>query len=102
MNFGKRVEGAATMGITGITINAVEPFADGKPFGDAGPYVRIKGVARGALDPLAPENAGIVDLDKAPRSAAGRVEYPTDAFIRRPAEPRRGGRLPGSAAPTRG
>ena len=90
MNFGKRVEGAATMGITGITINAVEPFADGKPFGAAGAYVRLRGVARGTLDPRAPDNAGIVDLDKAPRNVAGLVEYATDIFILRPAEPRQG------------
>ena len=29
------------MPITGITISAVEPFAEGKAYGDAGPYVRI-------------------------------------------------------------
>jgi Alpha/beta hydrolase domain len=78
------------MPITGITISAVEPFADDKSFGEAGPYVRIRGVAQGALDPNAAENAGICDLDKAARNAAGLVEYATDFFILRPAEPRRG------------
>jgi len=62
------------MPITGITISAVEPFADDKSFGEAGPYVRIRGVAQGVLDPTAPENAGIVDLDKAARNAARIVE----------------------------
>src|SRR5438309_9102937 len=56
------------MPITGITISAVEPFAEGKTFGKAGAYVRVRGVARGVLDPRAPENAGIVDLDKATRN----------------------------------
>jgi len=78
------------MPITGITISAVEPFADDKSFGEAGPYVRIRGVAQGVLDPQAPENAGICDLDKAARNAAGQVEYATDFFVLRPAEPRRG------------
>src|SRR5712671_6357275 len=78
------------MPITGITISAVEPFAEGKAFGQAGGYVRVRGVARGVLDPQAPENAGIVDLDKATRNKAGQVEYATDVFILRPAEPRRG------------
>src|ERR1700726_3545290 len=78
------------MPITGITISAVEPFAEGKAFGEAGGYVRVRGVARGVLDPRAPENAGICDLDKAGRNAAGLVEYATDLFILRPAEPRRG------------
>jgi len=78
------------MPITGITISAVEPFAENKSYGEAGPYVRLRGVAHGTLDPQAPENVGICDLDKAARNAAGLVEYATDFFILRPAEPRRG------------
>ena len=78
------------MPIIEINIAAVEPFAEGKTFGQAGGYVRVRGVARGVLDPRAPENAGIVDLDKATRNKAGEVEYATDFFILRPAEPRRG------------
>ena len=78
------------MPITEIRIEAVEPFAEGHAFGDVGPYVRIRGVAHGELDPAAPENAGIVDLDKAPRNARGLVEYSTDIFVLRPAEPARG------------
>ena len=70
-----------------ITIAAVEPFADGRAFGEAGPYLRIRGVAKGELDPKAPENTVIVDLDKAPRDARGLVEYETDFFIMRPADP---------------
>src|SRR5438874_2472782 len=78
------------MPITGITISAVEPFAEGKTFGKAGAYVRVRGVGQGVLDPRAPENAGIVDLDKAACNAAGLVEYATDFFALRPAEPRLG------------
>src|SRR5262249_36965741 len=44
----------------------------------------------GELDPLAPEHAVIVDLDKAPRNARGMVEYETDFFIMRPAETAKG------------
>ncbi len=78
------------MPITAIAVTAIEPFADGQPFGEAGPYVRVRGLAHGVLDPHAPENAGIVDLDKAPTNAAGLVEYATDIFLLRPAEPERG------------
>ncbi len=78
------------MPIVEINIAAVEPFAKGKTFGQAGGYVRVRGVAQGVLDPRTPENAGIVDLDKATRNKAGQVEYATDFFILRPAEPRRG------------
>ena len=72
-----------------IQINAVEPFAEGQSFGESGSYLRIRGVAKGALDPAAPENQVIVDLDKAPRNASGLVEYETDFFILRPADPSR-------------
>ncbi len=70
-----------------IRIDAVEPFAEGHVFGEAGSYLRIRGVAKGELDPAALENQVIVDLDKAPRSARGLVEYETDFFILRPVKP---------------
>src|SRR5882762_1123911 len=82
--------GAAQSRVTEIRIDAVEPFADNHAFGQAGAYVRIKGVAKGELDPKAAENATIVDLDKAPRNARGMVEYDTDIFIMRPADPAKG------------
>src|SRR4051794_31545337 len=78
------------MPITNIEIAAVEPFAEGRAFGEAGPYVRIHGVARGELDPALPHNAAIIDLDKAERNARGMVDYELDLFILRPADPRRG------------
>jgi len=79
------------MAIVEIRIDAVEPFADGECFGEFGAYLRIKGVGRGELDPAAPENAVIADLDKALRNAHGMVEYETDFFILRPAEQPAGG-----------
>ena len=72
-----------------IQANAVEPFAEGQPFGETGSYLLIRGVAKGELDPAAPQNKVIVDLDKAPRNARGLVEYETDFFILRPADPGR-------------
>src|SRR5438552_4442251 len=73
-----------------IWIDAVDPFADSHAFGKIGPYLRIKGVAKGELDPKAPENAIIVDIDKAARNARGMVEYETDIFIMRPADAAKG------------
>ena len=72
-----------------IRIDAVEPFAEGEFFGEAGPYLRIRGVAKGELDAAAPENSVIVDLDKAPHNERGLVEYEADFFILRPADPSR-------------
>ena len=78
------------MPIVEIKVDAVEPFADGQAFGEAGAYVRIAGVAKGEIDPAAPENHAIADLDKAPRNARGMVEHEADFFILRPAEQARG------------
>ncbi len=58
-----------------------EPFAEGHAFGDVGPYERIVGVARFAIDPKHPRNQCIVDLDKAPRNKDGRVEFQADFFM---------------------
>jgi len=73
-----------------LTVLAQEPFANGASFGDAGPYVRIRAVAHGELDPDDRANAGIALLGQAPRNTRGMVEYDTDVFILRPADPRRG------------
>ena len=81
---------AADARITEIRIDAAEPFIGGHSFGTVGPYERLKGIARGELDPAARENAGIVNLDKAPRNSRGRVEYEVDVVILRPADPAKG------------
>jgi hypothetical protein len=76
--------------LTTITVTSVEPFAAGTTFADAGAYERVKGVFRGELDPSDPRNRVIVNIDKAPRNAAGKVEYEADFFMLRPADPARG------------
>src|SRR5437868_7224468 len=72
-----------------IRIDNVRSFAEGQSFGKAGAYERLKGVARGKLDPSHPQNTCIVDLDKAPRNAQGLVEYEIDLEILRPVDPAR-------------
>jgi hypothetical protein len=73
-----------------LTVERVEPLADGAAFGAAGAYERVIGKARGEVDPLAPGNKGIALIDKAPRNAGGKVEYATDIFILRPKDPAKG------------
>src|SRR5205823_7912432 len=90
------------MPIIDIAVTETADFADGHEFGAAGAYVRIKGVARGVLDPAAPGNAGIVDLDKAPRNAEGLVEYATDFDLLRPEQPERGSGILVYDVPNRG
>jgi hypothetical protein len=78
--------------IVKFELQAIEPFADGASFGNSGSYVRVRGVAHGVLDPDDPQNAVIVNLDKAPRNADGMLEYDMDVFILRPGEPGAGNR----------
>ena len=73
--------------ITEINVQRVEPFASSASFGDVGAYERVRGVAKGELDPADPRNKGIANLDKVPRNARGRVEYEVEWFMLRPANP---------------
>ncbi|HEX3881833.1 MAG TPA: alpha/beta hydrolase domain-containing protein [Stellaceae bacterium] len=90
------------MAITDLVVTDIANFADGHEFGAAGAYMRIKGVARGILDPAAPANAGIVDIDKAARNAKGLVEYATDYDILRPKDPLRASSILVYDVPNRG
>jgi hypothetical protein len=57
------------------------------PAGAAGPYSVITAIAHGRLNPAHPDNAGIVDIDKAPVGADGMVGYTTDVVLLRPKSP---------------
>jgi hypothetical protein len=76
--------------VTRLEIARREPFAGGQAFGIAGAYEKVVGRFYGELDPAHPLNAGIVDLDKAPRNARGRVEYSADFYILKPVDFARG------------
>jgi hypothetical protein len=81
---------SAAAHVTTLRIDRVEPFAAHATFGDTGAYERVIGIARGELDPADPRNELIVGIDRAPRNAAGMVEYETDLFILRPVDPAKG------------
>jgi hypothetical protein len=51
-------------------------------------YEKIVGTVRLTVDPRAPHNQIIADIDKAPLNATGRVEFSADVYIIRPIEPR--------------
>ncbi len=80
----------ATARVLEFNIVAIEPFADGASFGSGGAYERVRGTFKGELDPADARNKVIVNLDKAPRNAAGRVEYEADFFMLRPVDAARG------------
>ncbi|GBD36887.1 hypothetical protein HRbin36_02015 [bacterium HR36] len=73
-----------------LVLQQREPFAQGQSFGDTGPYVKLTGVARFALDPNHLANQPIVDLSLAPRNAQGKVEFAADVCILAPADLRKG------------
>jgi hypothetical protein len=68
----------ATAEVVRFEIERREPFADGKPFGDAGPYERIIGKVYYEIDPDLRQNEPIVDLQFAPQNERGRVEFVED------------------------
>ena len=69
-----------------LDVSRRRPFADGIAFGEIGAFERLDGVARFTIDPNAPGDVHIVDLDKAPRNADGLVEYSADFSIIKPVE----------------
>lgn len=79
--------------ITRIEIDSVEsPTFGGVSFGATGAYEKLKGKAYGELDPTHALNRNVALLDKAPRNAAGRVEYSVDILIIKPVDMSRGNR----------
>jgi hypothetical protein len=72
--------------ITSLDITSRRPAFGGRSFGGVGAYEILVGRATAVADPAAPQNAGIVDLDKAPRDAAGLVEYSFAVQILKPVD----------------
>src|SRR6266478_5453270 len=50
-------------------------------------YERIAGKVYFAVDPRLPANRAIVDIELAPRNAAGLVEFSADLLVLRPTDP---------------
>ncbi|MBM7619955.1 hypothetical protein JOC95_001807 [Bacillus tianshenii] len=81
------------MAILDLTLApVVSPAFGGMEFGTVGQYEVMKGTAKGVLDPSNPLNAGIVNLDRAPRNSSGLVEYIVDVAILKPVDMSRGNR----------
>lgn len=72
--------------IVEIQVQSAQPYANGHVFGAAGAYERVTGVALGELDPADARNKGIVNIDKAPKNARGRVAYEVDFDVLRPVD----------------
>src|SRR5262245_13503507 len=70
--------------VTRIEIASRTDVLGGKPLGAAGAYEKIVGRVFFSVDPAHPRNKAIVDLDKAPRDADGRVTFSADLYVLAP------------------
>jgi hypothetical protein len=70
-----------------VEISSRQDVLNGKAFGTVGAYEKLTGTVYFAVDPNNPHNKIIVDLDKAPKNAQGKVEFSADIFIVRPKDP---------------
>ncbi len=83
---------AAPVGAEVVRID-VKSRADvlaGQSFGAAGPYEKLAGTIYFAVDPRNAANQIIADIDKAPKNAAGKVEFSSDFYLIKPKDPSRG------------
>ncbi|MBF86165.1 MAG: hypothetical protein CL489_17055 [Acidobacteria bacterium] len=77
-----------------LEIERREVILNGRPFGLAGPYEKLVGIAHFELDPNLPKNDIVVDLKLAPRNVRGKVKFSADFYLLKPVDPNRGnGRL---------
>src|SRR3954470_23544622 len=81
----------AQAAITRLVVTRVEsPTFDGTSFPGVGQYEKITARAYGDVDPNAPGNALITDINGAPKSTNGHVEYSMDVAIIKPIDASKG------------
>src|SRR5438552_3213717 len=67
-----------------IEVQSRSDLAGGQPFGAAGPFEKISGKIFFAVDPTLPANRIVADIERAPRNAAGKVEFSSDFYLIKP------------------
>src|SRR3989441_3614175 len=80
----------ASADVMRIEVQSRSDLVGGQPFGAAGPYEKLSGKIFFAVDPALPANRIVTDIDKAPRNAAGKVEFSADFFLLKPKRIERG------------
>lgn len=80
------------MAVERLEIRSRTPYENGQEFGAAGAYERLDGIIHFAVDPLAPANAAVTDLDKAERRPDELVHFSADFCMLQPADPARSNR----------
>src|SRR6267378_6402722 len=84
------VTSSAAAHVTRVEILSREDVQGGRAFGLAGGYERIVGRVYFAVKPKNVHNRQIVDLDKAPRNAQGKVEFSADLYLYKPKDMNKG------------
>jgi hypothetical protein len=73
-----------------IEVQSRADILGGQAFGAAGAFEKLTGIIHFAVDPRNPVNQIIADIDKAPRNAAGLVEFSSNFYLIRPKDPSKG------------
>src|SRR3981081_1796529 len=81
---------ASFSAVTNIQVVERTDVLDGASFGSVGPYERILGKAHFAVDPKLAPNRIIADIDLAPRTVDGKVEFSADLYILKPRDAAKG------------
>jgi hypothetical protein len=79
-----------TAEVTRIEVKSRADLVPGKSFGSAGGYEKLAGKIYFAVDPQNAANRIVADIDKAPRNAAGKVEFSSDFYMLKPKDVARG------------
>ena len=61
--------------VSRVEITSRRDVAGGRSFGSTGTYERLTGKIYFAIDPANARNQVIADLDKAPKNAAGKIDW---------------------------
>jgi len=76
--------GLSPAALVRIELSQRSDVLGGQSFESAGPYERLIGKAYFAVDPRNAANRIISDIDKAPKTAAGLVEFSADLYVLKP------------------
>jgi Alpha/beta hydrolase domain len=73
-----------------IEVKSRADLLEGKSFGTAGAFEKLSGKIYFAVDPGNSANRIVADIDKAPKNAAGKVEFSSDFYMIKPKDVSRG------------
>ena len=76
--------------VKAVEVTSREDVLHGEAFGKTGSYEAVSGRVQFAVDPTLAQNQRIADIDLAPKSSTGEVEFAANFYILRPRDARLG------------